>query len=98
MKKLDDWMQDSFTAEERSEIAADVEREARALAHARELSRRIIDDIMKERHIGFNEFARQARLSPSHLSAIINGKSSPSLATLAKIAAAFGKEFDLSLS
>lgn len=95
MKTLNAWMDENFTEDEKSEIANDAARELRAIERAREISSQFINEIMTERHIGFNEFARQAKVSPSHLSAILKGKSSPSVATLAKIAAAFGKKIEL---
>ena len=98
MKTLDTWVNDNFSSEEQAEMKAEIEREVRAIERAQLLSKRMIDDIMREHHVGFNEFARKTRLSPSHLSAILSGKSSPSVSTLAKIAAAFGKDLDLSAS
>ena len=97
MKTLDSWMEENFTETEREDIKTDVEREAQSIEHAKHLARKIIDQIMVEKGIGFNEFARKARVSPSHLSAIMNGRSSPSLSTLSRIAASFGKHVEVSV-
>ena len=97
MKTLNSWMEETFTESEREEITAEAEREARAIDRARHLARKLIDQIMVEQGIGFNEFARKARVSPSHLSAIMSGKSSPSLSTLTRIAASFGKGVEVSV-
>jgi transcriptional regulator with XRE-family HTH domain len=98
VKTLDTWVNDNFASEEQAETKADVEREVRAIERARLLSKKMIDDLMNEHHVGFIELARKTHMSPSHLSAIMSGKSSPSVATLAKIAAAFGKDLNFSVS
>ena len=74
------------------------EAESKAILRAQELATHFITSLMAEQKLGFNEFARQTKVSPSHLSAILKGKSSPSLTTLARIAASFGKRIQVSQS
>lgn len=95
MKTLSNWMENNFTEEEISEIQSQTESEAKAILRAQELASQFVADLMAEQNLGFNEFARKTGLSASHLSAILKGRSSPSLATLSKIAASFDKLIDI---
>ena len=88
-------MENNFTEEEISEIQSQTESEAKAILRAQELASQFVADLMAEQNLGFNEFARKTGLSASHLSAILKGRSSPSLATLSKIAASFDKLIDI---
>jgi transcriptional regulator with XRE-family HTH domain len=60
------------------------------------LLHKLVADLMGEQNLGFNEFARRTGLGASHLSSILKGSSSPSLETLSKITASFGKIIDIS--
>lgn len=95
-KTFREYLNEDFTPEEIAQIDLDTDREVNAILRAQELAAKFINDLMLEQKIGFNEFARRTRTSPSHLSAILKGKSSPSLSTLARIAATFGKTIEVS--
>jgi transcriptional regulator with XRE-family HTH domain len=95
MKSLKNWLAENFDKDEIAELNARTESEAKAILRAQELSAKFVADLMAEQNLGFNEFARRTGLSASHLSAILKGQSSPSLATLSKIAASFGKTIDI---
>jgi transcriptional regulator with XRE-family HTH domain len=91
-----DFLKDHFSPDEILQIDVEAENEAKAILRAQELATVFITSLMEEQKIGFNEFARKTKVSPSHLSAILKGKSSPSLTTLARIAATFGKSINVS--
>lgn len=91
-----EFLKEEFSATEIEQIDADAKREANAILLAQELATQFINELMAQQKIGFNEFARRTHTSPSHLSAILKGKSSPSLTTLSRIAAAFGKKIQVS--
>ena len=95
-KSFREYLKEDFTSEEIAQIDLDADREANAILRAQELAAKFINDLMAEQKIGFNEFARRTHTSPSHLSAILKGKSSPSLSTLSRIAATFGKKIEVS--
>jgi DNA-binding phage protein len=95
MKTLNNWLEENFSEEEVAELKAKSKSEAKAILRAQELAAKFVADLMAEQNLGFNEFARKTGLSASHLSSILKGHSSPSLATLSKIAASFGKIIDI---
>lgn len=94
---LESLMKEELSEEEITEIRRGAELEALAIRRAKEMASRFIIDLMSEQKLGFNEFSRKTGMSPSHLSAIIKGTSSPTLVTLVKIAALFHKNFDLKI-
>ena len=79
-------------------IETEAMKEMAALRRSQEIGMQFIATLMEENSIGFNEFSRKTGVSASHLFAIIKGKSSPSLATLSKMAARFGKNVSLGLN
>jgi transcriptional regulator with XRE-family HTH domain len=96
IKALNNWLEENFTDKEIAELKAQSDSEAKAILRARELAAKFVADLMGEQNLGFNEFARRTGLSASHLSSILKGRSSPSLETLSKIVASFGKIIDIS--
>jgi predicted transcriptional regulator len=95
MKELKNWIQENFDESEQSSIELDVQKEILAIESAKQLSKNFIRSLMEERNIGFNEFSKRTKISPSHLQAILSGKSSPTLSTMAKIAGIFGKTLEV---
>lgn len=97
IKELNNWLKENFTGKAIAELKSQSKSEAKAILRAQELAAKFVANLMAEQNLGFNEFARKTGLSASHLSFILKGRSSPSIETLSKIAASFGKVIDIGL-